>query len=508
MDFLKRKLAFILALVIPFSCLAGCKSNDKDTKSESSLEEQVESKEELEKRLKDFIINMADIIPIYNLYDIYLTDEEVDFVMEALESTKECTNTLLDIEALYDSIILNSANEGSLIVKFDAEVAEDDRMIDEIVRASLKEVLTTLKQSGNISVEDACLLKELQIVYGSPNSDVAMVYVRGDNKLVIDFDAFSKPFEIIVDPDIRRKTLENAFTRWLMYGINMCRLEACKCRTEAGQMHENITYTNSLGVLESMAITSGNNDSLLKSNKQMFEKETNDNNKSASLLILLALFKPDRGIEALNSAIFNSDLQAIHDFFLIDTRSEVESFYKIAHSIDVLEEDNDYKNNYYAATSSDSEIDFRNHVGYAYKIDIFKSVLTDLMNYLYNTRDLSFEETMFLYRFVKSIIVDNSVYDELSNDTYSYTFDTEVNEEIVEVENIFFNFIGALYGISKDELRESYGNLTSVRLNNSDNVNVDYTKLISKFPLLEFIDESYRPSIVSLNNFDNEVLRK
>ena len=41
MDFLKRKLAFILALVIPFSCLAGCKSNDKDTKSESSLEEQV-----------------------------------------------------------------------------------------------------------------------------------------------------------------------------------------------------------------------------------------------------------------------------------------------------------------------------------------------------------------------------------------------------------------------------------------------------------------------------------
>ena len=44
------------------------------------------------------------------------------------------------------------------------------------------------------------------------------------------------------------------------------------------------------------------------------------------------------------------------------------------------------------------------------------------MNYLYNTRDLSFEETMFLYRFVKSIIVDNSVYDELSNDTYSYTF--------------------------------------------------------------------------------------
>ena len=157
MDFLKRKLAFILALVIPFSCLAGCKSNDKDTKSESSLEEQVEAKEELEKRLKDFIINMADIIPIYNLYDIYLTDEEVDFVMEALESTKECTNTLLDIEALYDSIILNSANEGSLIVKSDAEVAEDDRMIDEIVRASLKEVLTTLKQSGNISVEDAGL---------------------------------------------------------------------------------------------------------------------------------------------------------------------------------------------------------------------------------------------------------------------------------------------------------------------------------------------------------------
>ena len=46
MDFLKRKLAFILALVIPFSCLAGCKSNDKDTKSESSLEEQVEAQEE------------------------------------------------------------------------------------------------------------------------------------------------------------------------------------------------------------------------------------------------------------------------------------------------------------------------------------------------------------------------------------------------------------------------------------------------------------------------------
>ena len=136
-EILKRRAALILALSIPFNLLAGCvRGNNNDKSESSSIIEEGFSNEDL----KSFLSEMSAITPIYNLEEVFLSDEEINSLIEASKNNQECDNEVLDATDIYNSIIANSLNEEGLIA-IDYEISlEEKRKLDAYIKECLQEI--------------------------------------------------------------------------------------------------------------------------------------------------------------------------------------------------------------------------------------------------------------------------------------------------------------------------------------------------------------------------------
>lgn len=508
LDELKRRIAFILALAVPFS-LVGCFSGDKEETEEVTLEDNQDVKKE---DLRAFLVQMADIIPIYNLEDIYLSEEQILKVMKALDSNQKCRNTLVDENALYNLIISNSVNEEGLIVFNDSLEPEEAKMRDTKVKEALKKVLKKMFLRGEISTEDACVLKSFKIEIGHTGQDSFMHYLGSENKLIVDVNAFISSYDNFNKEYLAENTIIEGLTRYMEYGINLARLKACDCRMNAGQVNGGINYAKNLNVIEQMAMMDGDNSDLEFANRFLFDNLPQEYNRMAAVLLVLAMFKDNRTVEELESLTFNSNLQGVYNFFGADNYEKVKEFCRIATSIDALGGFWGYEEDYIQETGSTSVLDYRNYIGYAYKASIFKIALEDLMRYMLDYQDLTLEEALFLFKFVKTIVVSNAFTSAtmVEQEGYSYTFDVGYSNDILALETIFDNFLKSYYGIDEEKFAHEKGRFVSFSGVSEGYLedNVDYKKLVDRFPLLEFINENYKPYYSDATSFDESVGRK
>lgn len=502
---LSRAAALILALSIPLN-LAGCTGKFGKDEIEPGIYVEKNVKKFTPEDLTNFLVQMSAIIPTYNLEEIYLSEEEIETVMTAAKSTQDCDNDLLESDDIFTSIISNSTDESGMInITYDISASEKQEL-----DANLKECLMTaidnLMKNHDISLEDACVMKKLKIVIGENGTNACLQYNPEENTLVMDYlgifnDRYSEYHE-----QLRKNLTKEATIKLFELALNYCRLQTCSCRLEKGQVNTTIDYTNSLNCFNKCALYSGDMDTLGDVNRSIFDDYYLESHKhNMSLILLEAAFKENRNIEDLYKIMFSGDLKAFHEFFGLTTPEDIERFYKTTRSIEIQTTDNEYQDEFYSNSTSTMSTAFRNHVGYAYKIDIFKTAIGDLMKYAANHQDLSKEEMIFLYKYVKYVILNNSTIDAKKEE-----YDPEFAMNIISIENIFFDFMSKMYGVKIENLDDIYEDVYifqfDILADGEKNSDVDGARLTTKFPLLGFIAEYYE-SYSHIHEFDEATRR-
>ena len=504
-EILKRRAALILALSIPFNLLAGCakgNSNNDESESSSIIEEGFSNED-----LKSFLSDISAITPIYNLEEVFLSEEEINSLIEASKNNQECDNEVLDVNDIYNSIIANSLNEEGLIA-IDYEISlEEKRKLDAYIKECLQEALENMLNKNEISLEDACAMKQLRIVIGKSEENVWTTYYQKDKVLLIDYEKVQSSYINYENENFRNNLIREGLIRGIQLTLFYPRLETCACRLEKGQTNISIGEGNVLDSLIKSGLYSGDNSDLGNVNRTIFDNLDINNKHNLSVLLLLATFKENRNIDDLYEIVFNSDLEGLYRYFNLTTKEEVEKFYQITRTMEVLTTDNEYQEAFFTNTTSTYSTAFRDYVGYGYKADIFKLTIKDLMTSIASTKDLSKEEVMFLYKYVKHIILNNAGL----NDNY-YDYEPNFVNTIIAIENIFFNFLGKFYNISLEELDELYDDAWLYRSWNledgTDTHDIKFSKLLEKYPLLQFIEINYRALGSYIDNFDKSVGRR
>lgn len=498
-----RRAAFILALSIPFN-LAGCNlgGTEKETTTKSIKEPKVnEDKVKSsfsEKDLTNFLVSISEITPTYNLEEIYFNDKEIKEIFAVRDTYTECDNTdiSLDVDSIYNNL------ESRLVVTYDLSVKEKQELREKAA-TSLKVAITNMLNNGSISKEDACTFQNLCIIIG-PNEGAFIDDYNGiSNMLTIDYYKFKEDYDNIESDSLREEAITEGFIKCFELGLNTCRLRACDCRLFKGQINMGALYNKSFNPLERAAVFSGNNSNLLDYNKLIFNQAEVDTGYVVSPLLLLGVFKENRTIEDLNKLLFDSNLPGICEYFGLKTEREFKEFYKILTTVNLLNYDEKYEASFYEENNTTNLVDYRNHLGYAYKASIFKTSISDLMKSIVSTKSISKEEAMFLYKFVKSICV-NQTYTEIDEGEYHY--DPKYVSDIIGIENIFFEFMSRYYDLTLDEVDELYEDyyLFSNLNYGSCLFGVDTNKLINMFPLLGYIEKYYAPSNFYVEPFDGK----
>lgn len=498
-ELLKRRAALILALTIPLNILAGCKNNKSNDESTTSIEI---SKDFTKEDLTSFLTQMSEVIPTYNLEEVFLSDEEINELIKASKNNQECDNKVLDCEEVYSSIIANSLDENGLITITYEVSLENKQEIDKFIKECLKEALENMIANNEISLEDACIIKDVKIIIGKNDSNTWIAYSGSNKVLIIDYQSIKNAYNKYENENFRNNLIKEGLIKSIKLGLTYPRLEACDCRLEKGQTNSSIGEGKVLNCLIESTFYSSDNNDLGNVNKSIFEYLGRDAKHNVSILLLLATFKENRNIEDLYEIVFNSDLDRLYKYFNLTTKEEVEKFYQMVRTMEVITTDNEYQEEFFTNTTSTYSTAFRDYVGYGYKADVFKISITDLMKSIVNNKDINKEEAMFLYKYVKHIILNNTGL----NDNY-YEFEPNFSKSIIAIENIFFNFLSKFYDLSLEELDELYDDTWlhyAIFLEDgTDAYDIKYSKLIAKYPLLQFIEVNYRASSSYVDSFDD-----
>lgn len=503
MKYLQKFISLVLASIFSLN-LVGCQkspSHEEEEPAEKPLEERYAS----EINIDLYEQQLADISPKYNVESIYLTPDVLEEIIYASKTTSKCPNTIVNYFSLYDKIISNSEDKSDLFVSSNPDTPEQ---IDAIARTCLKNALEIMKENSVLNHEDNCRLMDLTIINEKNAYNSYVYYDETKTTLVIDYEAFQKIYANISPQELQEEIFKEGLTRLFILGLNLARADTCRHRLDYGQINSNTSYYGTLLSLSYTATLTCDYLELNEINEYIFDSFAENKNHNTAVILLQALFKEKRNLNDLFAAIYNSDLTSVYKFFGLEDESDIEEFYKVATTVDYLSENSNYKKSYFTKNTGTDDLSYRNHIGYAYKIDIFKTALRDLIDSIYNNSDLSLEEVIFLYQFVKSIIV-NEAYQEVGSITY--TFDQDFISNIATIEDIFKNFISTYYNISKEEVdvllaENPVFELLSV---NSTNLgNIDIPKLKSKFPLLEFINTYYKPENTSLKIFSRSLIPK
>lgn len=473
---IKRKLlALTVATTMSFS-LNGCDSKDSylkkqednsktttettnNTHSYHSHEE--EFLEEKDVELTSFLEYSNEIIPTYKNEELYLSEEEVNELINKAYNNKTCDyiynnniNTILS-EIKANSIVFLLRNEN-----FDStyNVLESQYEID--FNNILKEVLESIiSESTNNIDEDICNMKTLKIVvtYDEP-IDVLAYYSRDENMIAINIAAIERETELSVNHDfitILKKTLRHE--------INHLRQYPCECRQNKGQLDESLKYDDyyTCSLMESSAesemynISKEYKTNISKNSFTYYSERT-----SESLILMLGLFNENITIEDYYNAIFDSNVKGLYNYVGADTKEEIYELYKILYSIDAINLKNDLGNYLLEQNNNKiSQAELEYSVGYGYKVEIFKKVLENMAVYTTENSDFTLEENISILNLVKNSLTIGSYIIEESTDknnitNYNYIYENTFVEDIYNLENNYVEFLSNHYKCEIDTIRE------------------------------------------------------
>ena len=510
---LKRQaLIVLLATTIPLN-LAGCKNNDErfqnaKVEAETNInsnykqletEEKITSQNYVKQDLKTFYTELFAISSTYNFEKYYPTTLEIEDILKWKNNNKKCQNQDEDLEMLLETIIKNSLTKDSFF--FDKNKIDDynEKQINELTEldymftSCLKEALKNVLSTTNDIKEDICKLETLSIVRGEDlEEETAAIYDNKNNTIIIYYDAIKK---CQLKYKETFKTLDEYLTIIIQHELNHVKQEACSCRDIKELKYSDIADKYFFSIIESSAESAIYN---YENKEQLeFRKTTDyvyyDEREQENLLFLLAAFKEGRSIEDYYNAIFDSNLNELFNYFDLKTSEDIEMFLKIVYSINTLKGQSELSGVLIDEYGCNKLSKLKSVLGYQYKIDIFKCVLKDLIDKTQND-SLTLEESLTIYEFVKSYIVNGTYNIVKSDGKYKKIYDEKFLSDFVECENVYFKFLKNYYEPDEEldeKLEEHLFDLYSIdfdQIHEGLTVNETTNKIIEQYPMIQNIE--------------------
>ena len=492
----KNFLSFIMATIITIN-LCGCSS-----------------KKDRDKIYAKFIEVMATIDPDYSHPELYKSSEDIADIVRVASTTKECHNLDASYSDLENIIIENSlkySDEQSLIfIDYDYLYSAKGKDIDHdmVMRLSLRKALNNIFKNNSNPEEDICRLKNLVILKGNLNtgdetsvSELSFAAYVGDDTIIVDYEALEKGYQEL-------KNNELSFIDYvalnLEHELNHARAVICDCRKNAGQEYETFNYNQTLmSITEANAESQlyGNDLDMLQKNRDLFVYQAE--RCQEALTLLLAAFKENRNIDDYYNALNSSNLEELYKFFGLEDTNDYEMFYYVTSTMDAIMERNGA--GYFLNSQGYNTCNKREAVlGYTYKLNIFKTSLSDIVNYQNSHGDLSLEEIMFLYNLIKVYITSGTV-EKVGTKQVYMVYDEEFLSYFMEIESAFYEYIATYFGVNSEKINQASSKsafYTDALLSSGSKLTAN---LENKFPLIKFIYATIPINIEGLDEYSEDV---
>lgn len=399
-------------------------------------------------------INKIDVN--YNLKKYYPTENDTFKIFaDEITTVLKCENEFNgDIKIVCDKIIENSKQyvkeNPEFITAFKNESIQNQALIkqQQDFETTLYKILDNWKNNSNNVYEDFCTLENYSIVFSF------------DKENYKSHLAYTTHNAIVIFPE----RIENEATRFnedymdLLYCVinhqlNNVRQRACKCRIYRCQSYYKIPTKTLTDAITESETKYYNNHSMYNLNFY-FEKQCEE------LLLTLGLFKDNVTYNDYYNAIYNSDLTALHNFFNVTTEEDVYKLYTILYTIDAINLKNDLIFKHYDDKTSISQNEIKTFVGHSYKIDIFKNVLKNMIQYTSTHNDFTIEDNLIMFNLIKAFIVKDSYNISSKNNAIAINYDDEFIEKFNNLNSIYYEFLNDKYGITIEKINELENTIT------------------------------------------------
>ena len=535
-------LSLIVAVTLPLNSLIFSSKKEEDSNSNSTtmeknltqeqlnllkkLNQESSKLEETEMTLEEknnFITLISDLNPTYHWEEYYLSSDKVKDLIEKSENqSKNNSNChyVYDgkLNQIIDKIEQNS-NTYALIhpeyqSMFEDKELKNDQTFKEILSQVLNDIIETATNDIN---EDLCQISSLIIVSKPSNHKDIGNYNEQENRIILNPKKIAEYEE--------KYNVKNYLEDVIVHEINHSRQFPCSCQTSNFEEESTLEYEQIFNKdyctpfyietsAESAIYNLNQNQSFQSKNieqentiNSIYEEEK----KEESLLLTLSLYQPNQSIENYYNAIFDNDFKSFCAFFGANTKEEIYNLYKIIYAIDGREFRNFLSIKIYASKILNLQLldckEKEAEIGYAYRTDIFKTNINNLIEYTYNHEDFTIYENLILFNIIKCLVATGDYNEEqsLQDSNYNLSKDNSAKYDIYFLENTYLSFLSQYYNVTEKDLKEQEIGITEIIIPNmveiiqknhcsegtDDILSSELTKveknLLKRFPLIENI---------------------
>lgn len=540
----KRIISFVLALNI-IATLSGdinkdtnnqqskenttsCEDIDNDVLIENlTINEDIITKEDINNYIR--IINSVD--NEYKYSDYYPNDKTIKDYKDIANSVTSCLNEDTDYTKLIDIIEENTikkyGKENGIFIVENEEYSEDELYMKTYIGKVFKDainkaIINIFNNSTNNTREDICKYKSICIINKDLSSTITASLGIWDNNtstITIDYEAIVKYVQYNYFQGNKIDLFET-LEQIIEHELNHVRQDICKCRKEAGQINDTISLHVNNGANYPSYFLESSAESLLYHNKKNLELNNQSSNdyiysqerKYETLLFLLTVFKENYNVNGYFNAILDSDLNAFWNYFNLNTDSDLKQFYNIIYAINTMCGRTDLSSNISNNETTITLDKLKEEVGTNYLIDIFKFSTVGLIKAI-DRDDLSLDDSLLLYMYVKSYITDSSLVTKESDQEKKY--EDKFISSLSIIENNFLNYLSNKYN-KKIDIIKNMININESRFNNfieyaksKDDTNlicndiVDFNNLLNLYPIIEYMTCTNKCEYINAKKFED-----
>lgn len=462
----KRTISGILALNVLITSLTGCSNVlyeiDKmlsfPTTSEEMLEKPV-IEEPIIVDINPYLSKINDVKADYYYNDYYFNENDYNELMNAISTNKECNHRYsYSLEEIYNRILVNSGLDNP------NKLTKEQKELVEALKIALDRIF---EQETFINNDDFCKLKDIKIKISNLENQGENItlaeYIDDELLILIDYEELlsQKEEEFLGDN-------KEYLSYTIQHELNHARQFICNCQKEE-QINKTILYDDRVSfIIESSA------ESQLYYNELYNEEEFQSymysdgferkqhlsfpytyilEREYQSLILLMGMFKENFSLDLYYEAINDSNIDKLHKLFELNSLDDYKTFYNILYSIDTILNRTELST-YLIESGYNTFGKLRRSVGTGYKIDVFKIVVSDLIKEI-NEKDLSLEESMNLYNYIKAYIVKMERNSEKINGEIEWFYDEQLLNGITTIESIFYNYVCEKFDIDRNNMNFS-----------------------------------------------------
>ncbi len=499
---------------------------DYDKKTEL---DEIEKKHFERNHYVENVIQEIDDVPVqYKYLDAYPQNNEIDTYVESVSLETHCKiTTPVDKQTLYKRISENTQEQlkrysncsnpfeekdfcNAIETTLSNLLHEENDLSEDLHRLSGTSILIlndTPDYLESKKVEEIHILKlardEMEFIMGEYREEENMIllYKSGLNAYYNSFvfeGSYQSYYSIILPI--------------LLHEVNHLRESICDCRIEQGAttyrgIDYNGDYVPSLSesscesALYLMDLDPYENEKVYNDYSYPYER------KAEMYLMFLALFNDNAKSEDYYYAMFDTDLNALYNFFGLESREDIYDFYHILYTMDTLN---------FRTTLSEQfdEENIQNEIGETYRIDIMKRTLMAMVEYTNHHPEFTLEENLLLYQIVKNYLTDEAYGHVLATSPsglqyYANTYDINFIQSLESLESIYTSFLVTYYDttyeeitmLKKEKIEKKYYVL-SYSVNSGESVAPQAIQsLIERFPILHNIMTKYELPYTAYENY-------